>query len=1366
MAAKRAFTQAIVLLLIFLLCAAIPAAIPVIASGAPAILPSGEHILIATTDNGPVSIDRLLYLAFKEAGYNVDFVCPAIREGYIAADEGTCDGVVAGYPGLDSVYENLLRVPFPLEQISVRVFSRENSGYSINNWSELEGLRVGILENRTYILERLPENAEIITKLTNRAVLDGIIRGEYDVAVLAERDHEALAAGLRVETVGIVDHLTEYLYVNKSRETLIPRIVALLEDMKADGSADRILLDLPLPEINPKKTVLHIVSNNTEIEREDKFSAAMKSRFADDTSIEWKTVNLDDTRFPRDQYNTTYIAQLLRADCVARNVVAIIASGDPALAFLADYYYLYFRNVPVLFYGVDEQYEEIIYGNEDFFTGIVDNIEAYETLSAALAVFPNTNNVFVVNDYTSEGSRYRSAIAAQLKVFEPTLNIEYNDDVDCDLLMTKIKELPPGSLVIFGSYFVDGNGQYYALGEMKRLLERDCSVPILSFYSDEIAYNAIGGKSLDYSKYGEAIADMLEALLLGGWVGDIPVESGSSLYNSWVFDKNQLDSFNISVKSLPADARILNVTPSIWEANPELVVSLVIILLVGVILIIGLVSFRAKDKKRNKQIEKSDSLLRAVNAAASVILASGDGASFEDSLMAGMALMGRCLDVDRVQLWQNATIGGELCFIHKHEWLSETGMEKTPVPIGLTFRYSDKPGWHEMFLRGEHINGPFSMLPENDQIFLSTYEIKSIVVIPLFLQEQFWGFFSIDDCRAERIFTDDEIDILRSASLMLASAINQTAMTQDIQATAAQLEIALSESNQANLAKSTFIANMSHEIRTPMNSIIGFSELAIDTDIKPETKEYLESIITNSNWLLTIINDVLDVSKIEAGKMELESVPFDLHEIFTHCQTLTVPKAIEKGLVLHFYAEPVIGKKLLGDPTRLHQIFINLLSNAIKFTNIGAVKLSSFITESTGDECTVCFEIRDSGIGMSPEQIEKVFHPFTQADSSMTRKHGGTGLGLSITKNLIELMGGELMVESTLKVGSKFSFELKFKTMNMPSYTSVQSKIASIDRPTFSGEVLVCEDNLMNQRVIYEHLLRVGLGVEVAENGKEGIEMVRARKESGARPYDLIFMDIHMPVMDGLEAAPHIAELNTDTPILAMTANIMADDLSLYKSVGMIDCIAKPFTSQELWRCLLKYLTPVNTVASRSVTVENDEDLQRQLLVDFLDDNRDRYAEICSAISSDEIKMAHRLTHSLKNNAGLINKPRLQKAALKVEMALKDGQCSVTEEQLNVLESELTIVINELDMSLQPDSQNDDNVDDLNISSYDSKASLELLQKLEPLLKSGNFDCLNYINELRSVPGSSDLVRLMEALEFRPAALEALYKIRQQLGDE
>jgi len=363
----------------------------------------------------------------------------------------------------------------------------------------------------------------------------------------------------------------------------------------------------------------------------------------------------------------------------------------------------------------------------------------------------------------------------------------------------------------------------------------------------------------------------------------------------------------------------------------------------------------------------------------------------------------------------------------------------------------------------------------------------------------------------------------------------------------------------------------------------------MDGNIAPKTKDYLEKIHQNSEWLLQIINDILDISKIESGKMELERIPFDIHELFASCRTLVMPKAVEKGIMLHFYAEPSVGKRPLGDPTRLRQVFVNLLSNAIKFTHSGMVKLLSDIVSTGENVLTMHFEIKDSGIGITSEQIEKIFDPFTQAETGTNRKYGGSGLGLAITKNIVEMMGGKLLVDSVPGVGSKFYFNLTFETITVTEEEKLEKKLMfkEIKKPSFEGEVLVCEDNEMNQFVICEHLKRVGLKTVVADNGKTGVDMIKQRIKNNEKLFDLIFMDMHMPVMDGFEASEAITKLNVDIPMVAMTANVMAEDIEVYNASGIHDCLGKPFASQELWRCLLKYFKPLD---EDIYIQENDED--------------------------------------------------------------------------------------------------------------------------------------------------------------------------------
>ena len=585
---------------------------------------SGQF-LIATTDNGTLSVDRLLYTAFNRINHHVDFTCPIIIEGYNMANAGTCDGVIAGKPGLELEYENLIKVTVPLEVINVYVFARNGSALEINDWQELAGMSVGILENRTYILNQLPGNVRITTKTTNRALFEGLTNGDYDVAVMIERTHETLGEGSGIERVGIVDELSEYLYLNKMHEDIAPLLEITLNSMRADGSYDSILLDNPLPEISSVNTVIHILSNKIEYRQEMLVREALSERFDNNASIEFKTYNLDIGHYPREQYKLTYMANLLRADCVSKNITAIIVSGEPALSFLTDYYYLYFRNVPVIFYDISEEYKETITNTS--VTGIVEYIDAVETVKTALSIFPETKNIFVVNDYTPEGNRFRNDIEKQLEGFRSIVNIEYSENTDCTSLMNHIAGLSADSLVLIGSYFSDADRRTFTLSEIELLLGRYCNVPIFSLYCDELAYNSTGSYTPDHKEYGETIADMLQALLSGSQPADIPVISDSS-YSRWVFNNDMLARFGVNIKSLPSGAIIINKPPTLWESNREFII--IMIVLISALVIIALISSRvvvirtkslAAQSGLQKQLETALETAQVANDAKSKFIA-------------------------------------------------------------------------------------------------------------------------------------------------------------------------------------------------------------------------------------------------------------------------------------------------------------------------------------------------------------------------------------------------------------------------------------------------------------------------------------------------------------------------------------------------------------------------------------------------------------------------------------------------------------------------------------------------------------------------------------------------------------------------
>jgi signal transduction histidine kinase/CheY-like chemotaxis protein len=566
--------------------------------------------------------------------------------------------------------------------------------------------------------------------------------------------------------------------------------------------------------------------------------------------------------------------------------------------------------------------------------------------------------------------------------------------------------------------------------------------------------------------------------------------------------------------------------------------------------------------------------------------------------------------------------------------------------------------------------------------------------------------------------------------------------------------------------KTAFLANISHEIRTPMYGIIGFSDLALDDNISLNARNYITKIKTSAESLLQIINDILDISKIEAGKVEIEKTPFDISEVIEFCRLVISPKANEKDLKLYCYVEPPEDRLLLGDPAKLRQILFNLLSNAVKFTNTGTIKLLSAVTNKTEDSVTIHFEVKDSGIGMTKEQIDSIFLSFVNADDSTKRKFSGTGLGLTITRIFLELMGSKLKIESTIGLGSIFSFELTFETRKLAASDTGQDTTADTEeKPIFEGEVLVCEDNILNQQVTCDYLSKVGLRAIVAANGRSGVDIVKSRMKKNEKPFVLILMDIYMPEMDGLEAAKRIIDAGCTTPIIALTANAMFNDREAYLSMGIQDCMQKPFVAKELWSCLLKYLKPVGTEPRKKniVNVEEEEKHRMEMIKTFITRNKTTFGNIKKVLEEGNIKLAHRLVHTLKGAASTIGMTMLADAAFAIEQSLSEGETENLHEKMNTLEHELSAALNEL-IPIANDYYRSRDQDKTSEKNFDDQKALNFLTTLDSLLESCSFDSLNLVNDLKKIPGTEQLAEQIENIKFKQAR-ETLAGIKKQLAE-
>jgi signal transduction histidine kinase/CheY-like chemotaxis protein/HPt (histidine-containing phosphotransfer) domain-containing protein len=433
-----------------------------------------------------------------------------------------------------------------------------------------------------------------------------------------------------------------------------------------------------------------------------------------------------------------------------------------------------------------------------------------------------------------------------------------------------------------------------------------------------------------------------------------------------------------------------------------------------------------------------------------------------------------------------------------------------------------------------------------------------------------------------------------------------------------QVELAQKEKEvaerTANL-KQQFMANMSHEIRTPMNAIVGMTRLLQSKDPRPDQMRYLNAIRQSADNLLVIINDILDLSKIEAGKIIIEETDFHFTDVLRSVTDMLLIKAEEKSLRLQTTIDPDIPVWLTGDPTRIGQILVNLVGNAIKFTEQGSVEIKAYLVSKKDRKCVVKMEIKDTGIGISPDYVSRIFESFTQAGTDTARKYGGTGLGLTISKQLTDLMKGEIFVHSELHKGTTFSVVLPLEEAN-PQEDGKGSD--DIDMSAFESlmkaKVLLVEDNEFNRMVAEDTLKEAlpGVTIDIAVNGQEAVTMVRNTR------YDLVLMDIQMPVMDGIEATKEIRNLPRparDVKIIAMTANVLQEDVKYYFEIGMNAYVAKPFKTEELLSKMSTLLNkkeepemvpPAEVVVEKKLTVLPEKVTDRQFLTGLTNGNTEK----------------------------------------------------------------------------------------------------------------------------------------------------------------
>lgn len=824
------------------------------------------------------------------------------------------------------------------------------------------------------------------------------------------------------------------------------------------------------------------------------------------------------------------ISGLLRGKFASKNIGLVIATDQGALEFLAqDGYGLVPPGVPVL--TTFAQLPTVTWRGAPLpLLNIATRGDIDRTIHYGLDLFPRTQRLLLVASADDRQFPLYAPAASVLAALPGQRVLEDARALTYEEMLQRVASLPPDTLVLLGAYFNDRTGRSFIPAEVATEVARRANAPVLGVYEPHIRAGLTGGSVVRTTVVGQRVGEIGFELLTGARVLDTG-DANATVPPQPLFDWAQLQRWGADPAKLPAETVFLHRPRTLWSEYRDTVLAAAAAMLALSALVVALTVQNRRRKQAENTLRDSEERLRRAQESARVgvwdwDLVTGEAYfSPESARLLGLPAEGHVA----YEAWRKQ--------VFAEDWPKVDARVKESIAAGRSF---------DLDFRAHLDTGETRWLFSKGRA-------------------QYDG-----DGQAVRILGVN-LDITERKHAEQALREYRQQLETMVEERTAELIEATHKAEAANVAKSAFLANMSHEIRTPLNAIVGMSHLIRRSRLSQEQTVRLGKLEAAAEHLLEILNAILDLSKIDAGKLTLETLPLRVESVVANVLSMVDDRAQAKGLRLVSEVDRM-PRKLVGDSTRLQQALLNYLNNAVKFTESGSVTVRAQLVEEDDKAALLRFEVEDTGCGIDATVIARLFSAFEQADSSTTRKSGGTGLGLAITKKLAELMGGDAGVSSTPGVGSLFWITVRLGKSEAAASGQQGPRaetVLEILKQAHAGtRVLVVEDNEINREVAKAILEDAGLVVDLAEDGVEAVAMV------AANAYRLVLMDMQMPRMDGLEASREIRNTQPaeKLPIIAMTANAFSEDKARCHDAGMNDFVSKPVAPDVLYTVVLNWL--------------------------------------------------------------------------------------------------------------------------------------------------------------------------------------------------